>query len=112
MKYLQALGFFLGTLGIYLVPVLVGWGIDDLGGFFSIYPRLGYAVLVAMLGLAAGYQAVDAPEGIRGGKGEEGKLIPPWPSVADQPAAESSDAESESEGDAATTETDAPAPAE
>jgi protein-S-isoprenylcysteine O-methyltransferase Ste14 len=65
----------LGTLGIYLVPVLIGWGLDDLDGFFSVYPRLGYAVLVVMLGLAAGYQALDSPEGLRGGKGEEGKRL-------------------------------------
>lgn len=75
MKYLRALWFFLGTLGIYLVPVLIGWGLDDLEGFFSSYPRLGYAVLVVVLGLAAGYQAVDAPEGLRGGKGEAGKRL-------------------------------------
>jgi protein-S-isoprenylcysteine O-methyltransferase Ste14 len=28
-----------------------------------------------MFGLAAGYQAVDSPEGLRGGKGEEGKRL-------------------------------------
>jgi protein-S-isoprenylcysteine O-methyltransferase Ste14 len=75
MKYLRAVWFFLGTLGIYLVPPLLGWGIDDLGGFFSLYPRLVYAVLVGLLGLAAAYQAIDAPEGLRGGKGEKGKHV-------------------------------------
>ena len=75
MKYLRAVWFFLGTLGIYLVPPLLGWGIGDLGGFFSLYPRLGYAVLVGMLGLATGYQAVDTPEGVKGGKGEEDKRV-------------------------------------
>jgi hypothetical protein len=70
MKYLRAVWFFLGTLVIYLVPPLLGWGIEDLGGFFSISPRLGYAVLVGMLGLAAGYQAVDTPEGVRGARGK------------------------------------------
>jgi len=50
-------------------------GIDDLAGFFSLYPRLGYAVLVVILGLVAGYQAIDAPKGLKGGKGEAGKLV-------------------------------------
>lgn len=75
VKYLRAVGFFFGTLGIYLVPPLLGWGIGDLRGFFSLYPRLGYAVLVAVLGLAVVYQAIDAPEGIRGGRGKAGKLV-------------------------------------
>ena len=75
MKQLRAVQFFLGTLVIYLVPPLLGWGIDDLPGFFSLAPRAGYAVLIAILGLVAGYQAISAPEGLRGGKGIEGKLV-------------------------------------
>ena len=75
MKYLRAAQFFVGTLAIYLVPPLLGWGMDDLRGFFSLHPRLGYAALVVILGLVAGYQAIDAPEGIRGGRGDESKLV-------------------------------------
>jgi len=60
---------------MYIGVPLVGWGANDLRGFFSIYPRLGYAVLVTALSLAAGYQAIDAPEGIRGSRGYEGKLL-------------------------------------
>jgi protein-S-isoprenylcysteine O-methyltransferase Ste14 len=75
MKYLRAVAFFFSTLLLYLGLPLLGWGIDDLGGFFSLYPRLGYATLIAIFGLVVGYQAIDAPEGIRGGKGEEGKLV-------------------------------------
>ena len=75
MKYLRVVKFFVGTPLIYLVPPLLGWGLDDLAGFFSLYPRLGYAALIVVLGLVAGYQAIDAPEGIRGGKGEAGKLV-------------------------------------
>ena len=75
MKYLRAIQFFVGTPLIYLAPPLLGWGIDDLAGFFSLYPRLGYAVLVVVLGLVAGYQAVDGPEGLKGGKGEAGKRV-------------------------------------
>ena len=75
MKYLRAIQFFVGTPLIYLLPLLLGWGIDDLAGFFSLYPRLGYAALIVVLGLVAGYQAIDAPEGLKGGKGEAGKLV-------------------------------------
>jgi len=75
MKYLRAVQFFVGTPLLYLAPPLLGWGIDDLAGFFSLYPRLGYAVLVVILGLVAGYQAIDGLEGLKGGTGEAGKLV-------------------------------------
>jgi protein-S-isoprenylcysteine O-methyltransferase Ste14 len=75
VKQLRAVQFFLGTLVIYLVPPLLGWGIDDRPGFFSLAPRAGYALLIVILGLVAGYQAISAPEGLRGGKGIEGKLV-------------------------------------
>jgi protein-S-isoprenylcysteine O-methyltransferase Ste14 len=75
MKGLRSLGFFINTLVIYLGAPLLGWGIDDLRGFFSLNQRLGYAVFIVALGLAVGYQAFDAPEGIRGSKGDEGKLV-------------------------------------
>ena len=76
MKYLRGISFSLTTLLLYLGIPLLGWGANDLCGFFSIYPRLGYAVLVSGLSLAAGYQAIDAPEGIRGRKGDRGKRLP------------------------------------
>jgi protein-S-isoprenylcysteine O-methyltransferase Ste14 len=75
VKYLRAVQFFLGTLAIYLVPPLAGWGVDDLSGFFSLNSRAGYAALIILLGFVAGYQAINAPEGLRGGKGNEGKLV-------------------------------------
>jgi protein-S-isoprenylcysteine O-methyltransferase Ste14 len=75
VQYLRAVQFFLGTLLIYLVPPLLGWGLDDLSGFFSFAPRAGYAILIVGLGVVAGYQAIDAPEGLRGGTGIEGKLV-------------------------------------
>ncbi len=75
MKYLRGVAFSLTTLVMYIGVPLVGWGANDLRGFFSIYPRLGYAVLVTALSLAAGYQAIDASEGIRGSRGYEGKLL-------------------------------------
>lgn len=61
MRYIRAIVFFSSTLLLYLGLPLIGWGIDDLQGFFTLYPRLGYAVLIAFFGLAVGYQAIDAP---------------------------------------------------
>jgi protein-S-isoprenylcysteine O-methyltransferase Ste14 len=75
VKYRRFIQFFLGTLVIYLVPPLLGWGLDDLSGFISLAPRAAYALLIVMLGLVAGYQAIGAPEGLRGGRGIEGKLV-------------------------------------
>ena len=75
MKYLRGISFALTTLVMYLGIPLLGWGANDLYGFFSIHPRLGYAVLVFALSLAAGYQAIDAPEGIRGRRGDKGKRL-------------------------------------
>jgi hypothetical protein len=60
MKYLRSNQFFVGTPLVYLAPALLGWGLDDLAGFFSLYPRLGYTVLVVLLGFVAAYQAVAA----------------------------------------------------
>jgi protein-S-isoprenylcysteine O-methyltransferase Ste14 len=75
MRALRSLGFFINTLVMYLGLPLLGWGVDDLGGFFSLSQRLGYTVLVVALGLAVAYQAFDAPEGITGSKGKKGKLV-------------------------------------
>lgn len=75
MKYLRSAAFFLSTLVLYLGFPLFGWGLDDVGGFFSSTARFGYAALVAVFGLAVGWQAVGGTEGIRGGKGEAGKLV-------------------------------------
>ena len=69
--------FLVTTLAIYLGLPLLGWGVDDLAGFLSLSPRAGYALAVVAVGLAVGCQAMDSPEGVRGGKvkGEEGKLV-------------------------------------
>ena len=75
MKYLRAVAFMLITVLIYLGVPLLGWGITDLPGFLSATPRLLYAALVIAFGLAVGVQAVDAPEGIRGSRGDERKLV-------------------------------------
>ena len=62
MKYLRA---FLYSL-IPVIPLLglplLGWDMDDLRGFIFVYPRLGYVFLVAVIGLATVYQAIEVPE--------------------------------------------------
>jgi protein-S-isoprenylcysteine O-methyltransferase Ste14 len=75
MKLLRALVFFAATSLLYLGVPLLGWGLGNLGGYFSSAPRLGYAVVVGLFSLAVGVQAFSSTEGIRGGKGEEGKLV-------------------------------------
>jgi len=75
MKYLRAVASFLIALIVYLGLPLLGWGINDLPGFFFLYPRLGYAVLMVVLALAIGYQAIDAPEGFRGSRGDKRKRL-------------------------------------
>jgi protein-S-isoprenylcysteine O-methyltransferase Ste14 len=75
MKYVRAVLFCLYTLILYLGLPLLGWGLDDLRGFFAFYPRLEYAAVVVGFGLVVGYQAIDSPEGIRGGQGQTGKLV-------------------------------------
>ena len=75
MKYLRA---FLYSL-IPVIPLLglplLGWGMDDPRGFLFNYPRLGYVVIVAALGLANLYQAIEAPEVSNLSKGEENKRV-------------------------------------
>ena len=75
MKYLRAITFCFSTILIYLGIPLLGWGINDIPDFFALYPRVGYVVIVIAFGLAIGFQAINAPEGISGDKGEAGKLI-------------------------------------
>ena len=75
MKFLRTILFFIATLLIYLGVTLLGWGLADLEGFFSSAPRLWYAVVVGLFSLAVGIQAYSSTEGIRGGKGEEGKFV-------------------------------------
>jgi len=75
MKFLRAIGSFITTLVVYLGLPLLGWGINDLSSFFSSYPRLGYTVLLIFLALAVGCQAINAPEGFRGNRGDKSKRI-------------------------------------
>jgi protein-S-isoprenylcysteine O-methyltransferase Ste14 len=75
MKFLRMVLFFIATLLVYLGVPLLGWGLGDFGGFFSSAPRLGYALVVALFGLAVSVQAYASTQGIRGGKGEESKFV-------------------------------------
>lgn len=74
MKYLRAVLFAVTTVVMYLGLSLLGWGLDDLFGFFSLTSRTGYAAIVGLFALAVGIQAVGGTEGIRGGKGDTSKL--------------------------------------
>lgn len=65
MKAFKPFTFFLYTLMIYLAPPLLGWGLKDLSGFFSLTPRLAYALVVALVALGIGYQAVAAPDSFK-----------------------------------------------
>ena len=75
MKFFRFILFFIATLLIYLGVPLIGWGLGDLGGFFSSTPRLEYALVVWLFSLAVGVQAYASTQGIRGGKGEESKFV-------------------------------------
>jgi protein-S-isoprenylcysteine O-methyltransferase Ste14 len=76
MKIARGISFFFSTIAIYLGLPLLGWGLDDFSGFFSLQQRLCYSMIIVILGLLVGFQAVETPEGIRGGRGQEGKLLP------------------------------------
>jgi protein-S-isoprenylcysteine O-methyltransferase Ste14 len=75
LKYLRILSFFAYTLVIYVGLPLLGWGLDDIPGFFALPVRVAYAVFFAVAGLAAGYQSTIVPGGVGGSKGAEGKLV-------------------------------------
>lgn len=75
MKIVPGIGSFLLTLAIYLGLPLLGWGLDDLPGFFS-YPQLvGYAVSIALFGVVAAYHRVTSPESFHRGKGQTDKFV-------------------------------------
>ena len=75
MKYLRAFRYLL----IPLIPLiglpLLGWGIDDLRGFLSIYPRLGFVLAAALPGLAEAYYVIKVGERNNLSKGEESKRV-------------------------------------
>ena len=75
MKILRAIVFCVFTGLLYLGVPLLGWGLDDLAGYFSNAVRMGYAMLVGLFSLAVGLQAFGSTEGIRGRKGEADKYV-------------------------------------
>ncbi len=75
MRILRGIGFFISTILIYLGTILLGWGLTELDSYFSVSPRLGYALIILIVGIGVGCQAVDAPEGIRGSTGRGDKLV-------------------------------------
>lgn len=75
MRLFRAILFFIATILLYFGVPLLGWGLGDLAGFFTSIPRLGYSVVVGLFSLAIGIQAYASTQGIRGGKGEEGKFV-------------------------------------
>lgn len=77
MKISRSFLSFFYTLAIYLGLPLLGWGLDDLAGFFA-YPQLvGYAISIAACGLVAGFM-IQRPGGMGNtmGKGQESKFVP------------------------------------
>jgi protein-S-isoprenylcysteine O-methyltransferase Ste14 len=75
MKILRVLGYCVYTILLYLGLPLIGWGLDDVSGFFS-YPQLaGYAVVIAAFGLLFGITSLR-PGGLGDrGKGQEDKFV-------------------------------------
>lgn len=75
MKYLRAFRYFLIPIIPLLGLPLLGWGIDDLRGFLSIYPRLGFVLVAVIPGLAEAYYVIKVGERNNLSKGEESKLV-------------------------------------
>lgn len=75
MKTARSVASFFYTLVIYVGLPLLGWGVDDLPGFFSIPQLTAYTISIAAFGMLAGY-AVQRPGGLGNlGKGLEDKFI-------------------------------------
>lgn len=77
MKIIRSIATYLYTQVIYLGLPLLGWGLDDLPGFFSFPPFIGYTISIAAFGLLAGYM-IQRPGGMGNtlGKGQENKFVP------------------------------------
>jgi protein-S-isoprenylcysteine O-methyltransferase Ste14 len=75
MKYLRAFRYLLIPLLPLIGLPLLGWGIDDLRGFLSIYPRLGFILAAAVPGFAEAYYVIKVGERNNLSKGEESKRV-------------------------------------
>jgi protein-S-isoprenylcysteine O-methyltransferase Ste14 len=76
MKIIRGIGSFLYTLFIYVGLPILGWGLDDLSGFFGVPQLFGYSISIAIFGLVFAYQMIRHPEGLRGGRGQDAKFLP------------------------------------
>lgn len=76
MKYLRGFGSFIWTVILYAGLPVLGWGFDDLAGFFAQPQRLWYAVSIAGFGIVAACQMILLPESFHGGKGQTEKFVP------------------------------------
>lgn len=72
----KALGYALTTVLMYLGVPVAGWGLGDVPGFFASGPRVGYAIVVTILGAGIGWQSLDSQAGFRGRSGQEESLVP------------------------------------
>jgi protein-S-isoprenylcysteine O-methyltransferase Ste14 len=77
MKIVGSIASFLYTLAIYVGLPLLGWGFDDLPGFFALPQLTGYSMSIAAFGLLAGY-LIQRPGGMGNtlGKGQESRFVP------------------------------------
>jgi protein-S-isoprenylcysteine O-methyltransferase Ste14 len=76
MKYLKGFASFLWTVILYAGLPLLGWGIDNIGGFFAFPQRAWYVVGIAGFGAVAACQMISLPESFHGGKGQTEKFVP------------------------------------
>jgi len=74
---MRAIRSFLLTLTIYLGLPLLGWGLDNLPGIFSLPQMVGYSLSIVGFGLLASHM-IQRPGGMGNtfGKGQESKFVP------------------------------------
>jgi protein-S-isoprenylcysteine O-methyltransferase Ste14 len=77
MKIARSVVSFLYTMAIYVGLPLLGWGLDDLPGFFAYSQLIGYSMSIVAFGLLTGY-LIQRPGGLGSttGKGLENKFVP------------------------------------
>ena len=75
MKAIRGVSYAISTITMFLGLPLIGWGIQDLGDFFSSVQRVAYGVIVISAAIVVGYQAIETPEGIRGTDGQRDKSV-------------------------------------
>jgi len=77
MKILRSISSFFLTLIIYIGFPLLGWGLDDVPGFFSVSPLAGYSISIVAFGVLAGF-LIQRTGGMGNalGKGQADKFVP------------------------------------